>query len=65
MAKLNKIEPGSIAALKKQAKSVAKAPNANFASPIEEFFLTNPITRASAVMGECAQMAAGMLKAAE
>ncbi|VAW24498.1 NADH-ubiquinone oxidoreductase chain G, partial [hydrothermal vent metagenome] len=65
MAKLNKIEPGSIAALQKQAKLVAKAPNVSFASPIEEFFLTNPITRASAVMGECAQMAAGMLKAAE
>jgi len=69
MANINRIEPGSVAALEKlakpAAKPVAKPQMVNFASPIDEFFLTNPITRASAVMGECAQMAAGLLKAAE
>jgi NADH-quinone oxidoreductase subunit G len=31
-----------------------KAP---FASPIEDFYLTNPIARASAVMAECSALA--------
>ena len=65
MANIGKIEPGSIVALKKQARLVAKAPEVDFSSPIEEFYLTNPIARASAVMGECARMASGMLRAAE
>ena len=30
-----------------------------FASPIRDFYLTNPIARASAVMAECSALAAG------
>jgi NADH-quinone oxidoreductase subunit G len=33
-----------------------KAP---FGSPIEDFYLTNPIARASAVMAECSVIAEG------
>ena len=35
-------------------------------SSVEDFYLTNPIARASAVMAECSRLAAGrMLTAAE
>ena len=37
-----------------------------FKSPVEDFYLTNPIARASAVMAECSRLASGkMLTAAE
>ena len=37
-----------------------------FRSPIDDFYLTNPIARASAVMAECSRLASGkMLTAAE
>ena len=43
--------------------SVEKTP---FKSPVEDFYLTNPIARASAVMAECSRLASGqMLTAAE
>ena len=34
-------------------------------SPIGDFYLTNPIARASAIMAECSQMQAGLKQAAE
>ncbi|WP_155243317.1 hypothetical protein, partial [Brucella anthropi] len=41
----------------------AKASNpgggAAFVSPVKDFYLTNPIARASAVMAECSALAAG------
>jgi len=37
-----------------------------FRSPVTDFYLTNPIARASAVMAECSSLAAGRaLQAAE
>ncbi len=36
-----------------------------YASAVAEFYLSNPIARASAIMGECAAMAAGLRQAAE
>jgi NADH-quinone oxidoreductase subunit G len=33
--------------------------NSGFASPIKDFYLTNPIARASAVMAECSALAEG------
>ena len=39
---------------------------APFVSPIRDFYLTNPVARASRVMAECSQMfSAAMLEAAE
>ena len=35
-----------------------------FASPIKDFYLTNPIARASAVMAECSALARNNFKAA-
>ena len=43
-------DPAAIAALAAHGGAVDKAP---FASPINGFYLTNPIARASAIMAEC------------
>ena len=40
-------------------------PLAKLASPIGDFYMTNPIARASAIMAECSQMQAGLKQAAE
>jgi NADH-quinone oxidoreductase subunit G len=38
--------------------------SASFVSPIKDFYLTNPIARASAVMAECSALARNNFKAA-
>jgi NADH-quinone oxidoreductase subunit G len=53
--------PGEIAALVKKPGRLSKAP---FASPVKDFYLTNPIARASAVMAECSALAKGGFKQA-
>jgi NADH-quinone oxidoreductase subunit G len=53
--------PGEIAALVKKPGKLSKAP---FASPVKDFYLTNPIARASAVMAECSALAKGGFKQA-
>ncbi|WP_026619314.1 NADH-quinone oxidoreductase subunit G [Ensifer sp. WSM1721] len=50
-----------IAALAQKAGEMAKSV---FASPIKDFYLTNPIARASAVMAECSALARNNFKAA-
>jgi len=41
--------------------SLEKTP---FKSPVEDFYLTNPIARASAVMAECSRLAAERMQQA-
>jgi NADH-quinone oxidoreductase subunit G len=54
---------GDIKALAAKGGSVDKTP---FKTSVEDFYLTNPIARASAVMAECSRLASGrMLTAAE
>ncbi|WDR05918.1 NADH-quinone oxidoreductase subunit NuoG [Devosia rhodophyticola] len=65
LARIDTIEPGKLAQVKKLANASAKVSKASFASPISEFYLSNPIARASATMGECAATAAGLRQAAE
>jgi len=60
LARIDQIAPGSAADLAKFAKSSVATKSAPYVSPVTEFHLTNPIARASAVMGECAQLAAGL-----
>jgi NADH-quinone oxidoreductase subunit G len=36
-----------------------------FAPYVEDFYFTNPVARASAVMAECSQLRIGMREAAE
>jgi NADH-quinone oxidoreductase subunit G len=66
LTRIDRIEPGDASAVKTiagQGGSVEKTP---FKSPVEDFYLTNPIARASAVMAECSRLASGrMLTAAE
>ncbi len=52
---------GEIAALAQKAGEMAKSA---FASPVKDFYLTNPIARASAVMAECSALARNNFKAA-
>jgi NADH-quinone oxidoreductase subunit G len=49
-------EPGDIGRLAARGGTPDKAP---FVSPVEDFYLTNPIARASAVMAECSVIAEG------
>ncbi|MCF6303171.1 MAG: NADH-quinone oxidoreductase subunit G, partial [Devosiaceae bacterium] len=66
LAKIDAIKIGDVAALNKLAKPAKRARNVDFSSPVGDFYLTNPICRASAVMGQCAQLASSEnLKAAE
>jgi NADH-quinone oxidoreductase subunit G len=66
LMRIDSIETGhadAIETLAGKGGSVEKAP---FKSPVEDFYLTNPIARASAVMAECSRLASGqMLTAAE
>jgi len=65
-AAIDEIAPGKptdITALVKKPGKLTKAP---FASPVKDFYLTNPIARASAVMAECSALARdGFKQAAE
>lgn len=54
-------EPTDIARTAKIAGPLAKGA---FASPVKDFYLTNPIARASAVMAECSALAKGGFKQA-
>jgi NADH-quinone oxidoreductase subunit G len=54
-------EPGDIAKLTKLSGSADKAP---FRSSIADFYFTNPIARASAVMAECSALANGASRTA-
>ncbi len=65
LARLDVAEPGKSAELAERAGRPDTLIDAVLTSPIGDFYLTNPIARASAVMGECAQLAAGLKQAAE
>ncbi|HVT56115.1 MAG TPA: NADH-quinone oxidoreductase subunit NuoG [Xanthobacteraceae bacterium] len=66
LGKVGQIERADAAVLQKIAKLDTKTTKAGFASPVTEFYLTNPIARASATMAECATLAANRpLQAAE
>ncbi len=65
LMRIDQIEPGSARAVGTPGRggSVEKTP---FKTSVEDYYLTNPIARASAVMAECSRLASGhMLTAAE
>jgi NADH-quinone oxidoreductase subunit G len=66
LMRIDQIEPGradDVKALAGKGGSLDKTP---FKASVEDFYLTNPIARASAVMAECSRLASGqMLTAAE
>jgi NADH-quinone oxidoreductase subunit G len=65
LARIDHIAPVSIDDIKKLAKASVATSSAPLTSPVRDFYLTNPIARASSVMGECAALAAGLRQAAE
>ena len=56
---LGQLSPGDIADIRKLAAHTGTLEKAPLVSPIEDFYLTNPIARASAVMAECSAIAEG------
>jgi NADH-quinone oxidoreductase subunit G len=59
LQRIDTIAPGDAAELRKLADMGGAPDKAPFRSPIADFYLTNPIARASAVMAECSALAAG------
>jgi NADH-quinone oxidoreductase subunit G len=57
LARIGEIVPGSPDDVRRLATRGGPMEKAPFRSPIEDFYLTNPIARASAVMAECSALA--------
>jgi NADH-quinone oxidoreductase subunit G len=66
LMRIDQIEAGTVADIKTLAGKGGNVEKAPFKPSVEDFYLTNPIARASAVMAECSRLASGqMLTAAE
>jgi NADH-quinone oxidoreductase subunit G len=67
LQRIDQIAPGDAGDVGKLAAVGGNPDKAPFLSPIRDFYLTNPIARASAVMAECSALASGkrVLTAAE
>ena len=59
LARLDQIAPGNPADIEKLAARGGTPDKAPFRSPVTDFYLTNPIARASAIMAECSALARG------
>ena len=59
LLRLGQITPGDPADIRKLAALGGSADKAPFKSIVDDFYLTNPIARASPVMGECSTLAQG------
>jgi NADH-quinone oxidoreductase subunit G len=59
LQRIDQIEPGRAADVERLAGLGGALDKAPFRSAIDDFYLTNPIARASAVMAECSAVAAG------
>jgi NADH-quinone oxidoreductase subunit G len=64
LALIDSVEPANPAEIGKLAKLGGRVDKAPFRSPVSDFYLTNPVTRASATMAECSALAAGKLREA-
>lgn len=61
---LDTVQPGSPADVSGLASLAGPLESAAFTSTVADFYLTNPIARASAVMAECSALACGEIKQA-
>jgi NADH-quinone oxidoreductase subunit G len=64
LARLDEIAPADARDVEALARHSAVAMKDAFVSTVADFYLTNPIARASAVMAECSQLAKGRLQQA-
>jgi NADH-quinone oxidoreductase subunit G len=65
MTGIGEVASGDVADIKALAKGRAvKVLKTGFQSPVTDFYMTNPIARASKVMAECSQLAAGAVRQA-
>ena len=64
LAAVDQVKAGEIGDVAALAAAAPALGSAAFGHVVEDFFLTNPIARASAVMAECSALAAGRLAAA-
>ncbi len=65
LARLEAIAEADAADVARLAGATSMARSTAFTSPVTDFYLTNPIARASAVMAECSALQAGLRQAAE
>jgi NADH-quinone oxidoreductase subunit G len=66
LMRIDQVEAGNADGIKTLAAKGGSVEKAPFKTSVEDFYLTNPIARASAVMAECSRLASGqMLTAAE
>jgi NADH-quinone oxidoreductase subunit G len=66
LMRIDQIEPSDVGAIKTLASRGGGIEKGVFKSPVVDFYLTNPIARASATMAECSRLASGqILTAAE
>lgn len=63
-AAIDTVAPADAGDVEKLAKLGGRLTKAPFTSPVKDFYLTNPIARASAVMAECSALARGDVKQA-
>jgi NADH-quinone oxidoreductase subunit G len=63
-AEIDAIKSGSAAEIDAVAKKSGAIDRSGFASAVKDFYLTNPIARASAVMAECSALARNNFKVA-
>ena len=65
LALIDAIAPGAASQISALANPVTPKSSYALISPVGDFYLTNPIARASATMAECSQLMAGLKQAAE
>lgn len=64
LAAIGAIAAGDPADVRALASTSGRLGKSAFTSPVEDFYLTNPVARASAVMAECSQLARGTMREA-
>ena len=66
LGRIDEVEAADPAALTTLAEKGGTPDKAAFVSPVDDFFLTNPIARASTILAECSALRlAGAAEAAE
>ena len=64
LMRIDQIAPGDAASISALASRGGSLDKAAFTSAVADFYLTNPIARASAVMAECSRLKTGLIMAA-